>query len=938
MLRFIRQKIKNKMWLTVCLILGMSFLVAAFSCQPMFKAGSLDKMLESSFEDYIDEENVYPTVISRGGSYPTSSRGNVASVYEGIKGYQDTWEKHLSDLGIVETQTRLTLAEETSHGSYGSKGNYITVSHIPDLISHTEILVGEDYDSYSGVSKEYPCIMSQGLMDLYNLTVGETIDFITWKDKDGVSLKLVVAGIFKESDRNDLFWYIEPNEFEKDIFVSESVFDDIVSRYESNNIYYNHYVLLDYSDINNTNVDDVEYYINQFVDLDKNFKYSFEEMFANYKTGKSTVNITLWVLELPMLGMVLAFIYMVSKQIVETERNEIAMLKSRGINRKQVISMYLVQSGILSIGGLIVGLPLGYLLCKLAAGTTDFLTFSWIDMGLYKFTAEMLVYGVIAALVGIVFILLPVLGYSKVSIVEHKSGYSQNKKMFWEKYFLDILLLGLSLYLLYNFNQNKENVRLKAIVGAKMDPMIFLDSVLFIIAFGLVTLRLTHYLVKLVYAVGRKKWKPAMYASFLQISRTFSRQGFISVFMILTVALGLFNANSARTINRNNEDRIVYETGADTVVQENWKMRVFFPSGSKEPNYEYIEPDYVKYFSLKDTGLCESATKVIVNDKTTVSKGNKSVPDCMLRGINTKEFGETAILKDELNTDEHWYTYLNALAEKPNGVIISRNLAETMEVDVGDSIKCVRYGDTVAQSEKVRGTMNGVICAVVDEWPGYDQYYYEKGEQKERCLIVANYATVVTAYRISPYQVWIKLKDGVTSQEIYDYLENSNAVIDEFINTDNEISDMKSSSLIQITNGMFTLSFIIAIVLCAVGFLIYWISSIRQRELLFGVYRAMGMSVKEVNRMLVNEHVFSTLLSVIAGGLVGMVSTLLYVKLFGIIYLPEKHNLDIYIFFEPMDVVKLGVVIIIMILICMMALRRLVKSMNITQALKLGEE
>lgn len=76
--------------------------------------------------------------------------------------------------------------------------------------------------------------------------------------------------------------------------------------------------------------------------------------------------------------------------------------------------------------------------------------------------------------------------------------------MFWEKYFLDIVLLGVSIYLLHNFNQEIDKIRARALLGTKMDPLIFLDSVLFIVAMGLVVLRLLHYLVQLVYHIGRK--------------------------------------------------------------------------------------------------------------------------------------------------------------------------------------------------------------------------------------------------------------------------------------------------------------------------------------------------------------------------------------------------------------------------------------------------
>ena len=71
MIRFVLRKIQNKKWLTTCLLLGLIFLVAAVSCQPMFKAGSLNKMLLDSFHDAGVENNQHPAVIGRIGAYKT---------------------------------------------------------------------------------------------------------------------------------------------------------------------------------------------------------------------------------------------------------------------------------------------------------------------------------------------------------------------------------------------------------------------------------------------------------------------------------------------------------------------------------------------------------------------------------------------------------------------------------------------------------------------------------------------------------------------------------------------------------------------------------------------------------------------------------------------------------------------------------------------------
>lgn len=939
MLQFVLHKIKNKKWLTTCLVLGLTFLVAAVSCQPMFKNGSLNKMLFDAFAESAKAQNVYPAVIGRSGSYATEKRPTVAKVEEGIDGYRNTWEKYLSDVPVVCRQTMLTLPKESCQGSMGSRGSYLTISYMPDMLSHAEILTGCGYDVTDVPEDVYPAMLSESVMDAFHLTVGETLNFVNCKDEDGKTPKLFICGIFRESESTDLYWYMQPNACTSEVFVPADAFDDIVKRFGSEKIYYSTYELLDYAYIDAGNVDDVEYYLEQFHAEDKNFYDSFSGLLTQYNRDKQTVSITLWVLSLPMLGLVLAFIYMVASQIIETEKGEIAMMRSRGYRRKKIVGIYTLQAAVLSLVAIIIGLPASYGLCKLAASTTDFLTFRVGNLSMYTFTPWMLLYGGVAALAGIVCILIPVIANAGVSIVQQKSDVKINRKMFWEKYFLDVLLLVVSLYLLYNFNREMESIRDRALLGTKMDPLIFLDSVLFIGSMGLVVLRLLRYLVKLIYRIGKKRWQPASYASFLQITRNFRKQSFISLFLILTVALGLFNANAARTINRNHENRIYYETGADVTFQEKWEMRIF---GNEmkgiEKDYEYIEPDFVKYESLVSDGLCSNVTKVIRTDNTVVRKGKQSVPNCEMMGIHTKQFGEIANMQEELNRDVHWYTYLNELAKTERGVIISRNLAETLEVQVGDSIDCSLYGAVTFKADEVRGELYGQVVAIVDAWPGFCQYTYEDGTEIEHFLVVANYAKMIQSYKMLPYEIWCKLADGVSPEQVEAKLSDMQVELIGYESVSERIAQMKESAMIRITNGMFTLSFLVAIILCMIGFLIYWISSIRQRELLFGVYRAMGMSEKEINRMLVNEHLFSTFPAILAGGICGGVATLLFVKLFGIIYLPQRHNLDILIYLDMMDVGKLMLVLAVMIVICMLILHRLVRNMNITQALKLGEE
>lgn len=932
MIRLNIQKIKNQKWLSFCLVLGMALLIAALCCQPMFKKGSLDRSLQQMFTDYIQDKNEYPVIFERVGDYSIEDLKDMDSMNSKMMEYQNIWEKYINDIPVLAKQTRYSLSSMSGLGEYKERNVFFDVNYMPDLLEHVTIVKGEAYDSYQGDA--IPCIISESVLDKRNLLVGETIVFDKHVDAKGNPLKFVVAGVFDVKENEDPFWTYSPYTSEKEVFVSKEAFDEIKDANEFKQVHYEHAAVFDHKVIDSSKIDDMIYYIQEFEAQDACFSAEISKMLDAFVTKRSSISVMLWVLEIPILGMVLAFIYMVSRQIVEAESGEIAVLKSRGFSRFQVIKMYALQSGMLSIGGLLLGIPLGYLLGKIAASTTNFLTFNGGESSFYKFVPEMFLYGLLGIVIGIFFILMPVMQRSKISIVEQKSDYSVGKRMLWEKCFLDVILLAVSIYLLYNYLKSIDQIRSKALSANKMDPMIFLNTCLFIATAGLVVFRLMHYFSKFVYSVGRKNWKPVTYVSFLQITRSFRKQCFISVFIIMTVALGLFNANIARTINQNNANRIDYSTGADVITKERWGFRDWM-SADQTIHRRYLEADFSKYEKLVEDGYCDYIARVYKLNKTKATHGGTSLLDVDVMGVETNRFGEASSFKSNYNKNKHWYHYLNELSQDGRGVLVSSNLAEALKLKVGDNMTFFGFERTEIDEEK---PMNCTVVDIVENWPGYNRYYYENGEEKENYLIVANYASMVQSVEIMPYQIWYNLSKNTTASQLYDHLIDEGVDIIEYESVSEQIERQAKTPDIQITNGLFTLSFIIALILCGVGFLIYWIAAIRKRELLFGVYRAMGLSVKNINQMLIYEHIFSTLLSVITGGVVGITATFLFIKLFSVVYLPQKSNISIDTFFELGDIVKLFTVIAIMIVVCMLVLRRLVKKLNITQALKLGED
>ena len=960
MFGFVINKLKNRKWLNLCLLMGVALFIALFVCHSMFEKGAGNQILDRLFTDHATQQNEFPAQMSREGTYAVADYPDSQSVLDKLSGYEQKWTEYV-DINKVSSQQLITLPGGRADTEFGGPNNYFTIGYLPGLSEYADVV-----KSQTGTAT-FECCISEKTMDHYGLVAGEKI-YLHVPDGSGKKeISFVISQICSEKDINNPYWAKTLSDMGDVIFVSQDVFDEMMQYYSEDSISYSDFIMLDYRQINTENASLYDGYMEQFKDADKLYNDNIRDTLERFFTQQKTIKLMLWALELPCLVLLILFIRMISAQILSLEENDILVLRSRGATKLQVFILYLQQSGIIAFAGCVLGIVLGYIMCRAAASTDGFLRFTAKDISTYKFVWQMLVYAVAAAVIMVLFITVPVLKKSKDAISERSSrGRISKKKPLWEKCFIDVILLALSAYLLYNYNKQKSTLAISVLENRSIDPVMILDNSLFIFAAALLCVRLTGLIILLVDRLFKKHFSPAMYASFLQLKRTRYNQGFLAVFLIMTVAGGIFDANMARTMNSNMEKRIVYNVGCDAIYNEDFRLRIQYNKNGSV-NWMYDEPDFGKYESLKNEGICDGVTRVLEDERVDISAGSGSVSDAYLMAINTKEFGETAKLQsgqnDDIN-DAHWFNYLNELAKEPDGVIISSNLAKDLGLKVGDSLNYSRYVPEAVDDDQIYASENAKVCAIVKGFPGYERYTYETDADKnvteqEKYLIVANYATVVEKFGMTPYSVWMNLSKGKTVDDIVGYLggensENSDSTADNLTDTQSEkvqseiyrnitsaqqlIDENKNSATVQITNGMFTLSFILSLIVCSVGFLLYWVMTLKQRELQFGIYRAMGMRMREVKAMLLNEQIFLSFLPLLAGAGIGITATAVFVRLISIIYLPQKHNIGVNVYIYPSDMLELTGVLFVAVAVCYVVISRLLKSMKIAQALRLGED
>jgi putative ABC transport system permease protein len=935
MFKLMLQKVLHKKWMAVSLIIGYILFIAIAVSYPMYKDASLKRMLEDEFSDYLSENNVNPALLHLTGRV---RRASGTADYENMKTLS---VEALKKIGLTPEQTVKHSALLISNAvpevpvDDDSAAKKIIIGSLENMPDHARVVSGS---MYSGTIDDEgymeAVVTTAGLVDM-DLLVGEKFEFENLHDTEGNAFKVKITGVITNSEQYDNYWTESPDTFNNEILIDynlfESTFMSSKGTYEYNTDWY---CMFDYDSINVSDVPSIVKGTNGIIDgctsiYGKAEKPEYLSLLDTFQAKQKKIGVTLLILDVPVMLLLCAFIFMISGKMIDMEQAEIALMQSRGSSRWQVFSLYLMQSVILSTVSFIAALPVAAFLCKSIGSADAFLEFVRRRPLNIRLTGNVLLYGATAALACIVTSIMPAVNRSGISIVKQKQNKARTtaNRPLWQKMFADVLIFSISLYGYYSFNSRRPELVKSVMEGSALDPLLFFSSSLFILGAGLMALRLKPVIVKLIFNIRKKYLSPAMFASYLEIMRSGSSQYFIMTFMIITVALGIFNTTVARTILSNAENNIRYNNGASLVIQEFWPSNEALVKMDPSVPLVYTEPDYGKYGEIDGV---TSMAQVYVNSDVTFKGLDKDKYTATVMGINTKDFGETAIMPEGL-LPEHFYDYLNAMSSDASNVIVSSNFRDKQGY---------RLGDTINYSDKDYVTITGKIVAFVDYWPSYcavsgglnpDGSAYTS----DNYLIVSHLSSVQDAFGVTPYQVWFNMAD---TDPFYDFVEKNNVKLLSYKDTSSDIVDIKNDTLFQGTNGILTMSFIIILVLCAAGYLIYWLISIKSRELLFGVLRAMGMSKKEILSMLINEQIYSGLFSIICGTLIGAVSAKLFVPMLQIAYSAADQSLPMEMVTKAPDMVRLFGVIIAVLAACIGVLAKQIYNMKITQALKLGED
>jgi putative ABC transport system permease protein len=972
MLRFLYRKMWNTRWLTVSTLLGLIMAVAFTTSIPMYADGSLKRVVTKSLEEKSDGFPAGSVLIRYQGV--GSERADLDSLAD-VDGYIQKelpasiafpYSTYVRSYSIRGTQ--LTPDDPTKVDP--SKRRQMTIMAQSGLADHIELTGGKmSADTLQNGIME--AVIHEEAMYRNDVHIGDVFNYPVAGGLGIPPLKVKVTGTFKPKDDNDPYWYQGIEGLLGMFFVSEPLFNDqLLTQKKIPLNLANWYYAFNLTEIQTSQISSLESKLERldivlFQKL-KNTKVdiSFLPLLGEFKKISLQLQILLFTLAAPMIAMVFYYIVMNARQSLERQRSMIAVLRSRGGSTRQIIMIYVLEGLLLGGIALCVGPLLGWFMAKSIGSSSGFLTFVDRKSVPVGFGTEAMLYGTAAVVIALLASVIPAVVYAKASIVDYKKQLARSDRApVWQRWFLDIALIGLVGYGYYLFDQRQ---LLSVQTGLSSDqlqvhPLLFFVPALSIMALGLFFLRVFPWLLRFGNWLGKRVLPVPVYLTLTQLSRSSSSYYPLMLLLILTLGLGVYNSSAARTIDLNSTERTLYQYGTDVTIQTSWEAFTDElpqdpgengqgdqgPGGAGQsgagggagqggagggggaggagggqqggetppPKLRYVEPPFEVFRQLEGV---EHAARVL-KTKGNVVVGGKSTGQGIVLGIDNVDFAEVAWFRRDLFR-AHPYEYLNLLGTYEQAVIVPTSFAEKYKIKEGDIINI-----TVSQQQ-----LEFVVVASLPYWPS--QY------PDQSPFFITNLEYLYDQAPVIPYEVWMKMKEGAKVAPILEALAKQNIEVADVKDVRNELIVQKKHPSRGGVFGILSLGFLVSVIISLIGYLLYWFFNLSNRVVQFGVLRAMGLSRRQLTGMLLLEQGFTAGLSIALGIGIGKITSYLFLP-----FLQTSENVKLQVppfrvVFNSRDTDQLYVVVAFMMLTGAALLLLHIRRLRVHQAVKLGEE
>ena len=748
---------------------------------------------------------------------------------------------------------------------------------VPDIETYINVITGTQYGQTprGALASDIPVWVERYYAQKLDLQVGDRYDLGGPDTRIKAPLQAIIAGIWEAKDRSDLFWYRDPvTDFSQRLLTTRAAFEKQISPLVHGSTSFNAwYFVFDESDIN---LDNSEVYSSalQTVAVEAAKRLPSGKMdnaplkeLAMGQHRKSSLILILTGFAAPLMLTLIYFVVSMSAMVARFQRHEIALLSSRGGGRAHILLLITLESLLILLVALPLGVAFGMGMARVMGYSSSFLQFETatrepLPVFLSSVDWRMVGAGVFISLLARWW---PTWKASRQSVV----AYERHSARPTMETPLGVRLVILALLLAVTYYAYRQ-VSLKGTLGVvswqidqpSNDPLLLAAPSLFLFSAPLALVEFYELIMQLVSKLAGVLPSPAAYLGFLHLGREGGQYRAPTFLLVLCLTLGIFFASVARSADSWLIERRRYEVGTDlrfTPAQPQ-------ASAGSAMTEAYTASDITELMPLEGyQQMTGTLNATFVGQIEAVSK-LENWEDMRVLAIDRLEFPKVAYFRRYF-TDHTLGEMMNRLGAQEDGVILPQRMLDETGLHVGESIPL---------SLIVAGTDSSHFDFVIVD--AYD-YFPTVYEDEPAAIVNASYIDTLTGGGYK-FDVWMKLKPNADSQAIITQVEKHGLVAAGARDLQAIITDDQQRLERVGIFGLLSVCFLASAVLASAGMLVYSFLSVTARSQRFAALQAIGMQRSDVVRMVSVEYVMTLGYGLLAGTGLGLAASNLYVSFF----------------------------------------------------------
>jgi putative ABC transport system permease protein len=627
---------------------------------------------------------------------------------------------------------------------------------------------------------------------------------------------------------------------------------------------------------------------------------SLDSVLQSYRRNIFMLRGLMIVLGAPVIGMALYFVAISTRLVVETQRGEIAVLKSRGSSTIQVVGLLLAQGVMMTALAVALAPWLAMPVAQLIGRSTNFLVFDNPRLLPVTFQAGLYRYAIFVGILALLAIVWPTIKTAQLTIVTYRHAVAREKLAFFiHRYYLDLILLLASGWGLWQLTQHGSILSQTESGGLQIDPLLLLTPIGLVAGLTFLALRVTPLLIQALAGLTSRTGSVAALFAFQQIARAPTRYFDLVLLLTFTLALGLFTAIVASTFNRNYDDQAAYAVGADLRARE----------FDHERGLWTVRPP-ADYQAIPGVQAVSPARRARLVGRRAEIRARGT-----LLALDPTTFADVAWWRSDFRPtlDE----ILTLLRRDERGILADETFVKQHRLKPGDRFEIDVEGKPVTF----------VLLGTVGYFP---TLYPEDGSQ-----FVARLSYLQKLRALEASEVWLRTAEDRGPQIAALLNQDADGLI--LTQDGHDLAVLRTDPLQVGLFGTLSLGFVAASSLSILGFLLYAYTDIQQRALQFGVLRATGLSVSQLIATLSAEQLTLVGLSILLGTALGSSAGWLFTRFLQVSII-ARQAVPPFLIVTPWSLIgRMYLVLFVLLAVVLLVSAYLLRRLRIHATLRLGE-